>query len=122
MHGMKIFPDYLIEQFGGRTKGEYVGSVKLTPPVDIATRELAEQTVAMGRQMIDFWSDANVEKEAVSIPIETDMATLPLELFDPNDFVQYWNPDWSLHRAGYGTPGGGFRGIRGGTFYITGFR
>ena len=117
MHGMKIIPDDLIEQFGGRTRGEYIGSVKLTPPVDITTRELGEQTVAMGRQMLEFWSTAAIEKESIRIPLETDIITQPLELFDPNDFVQYWNPDWTLKRAGYGTPGGGYRGIRGGTFY-----
>jgi len=42
--------------------------------------------------------------------------THPAELFSPNEFVQYWNPDWTLERAGYGAPGGGHRGIRGGTF------
>jgi len=58
-----------------------------------------------------------VEKDGMRILLETDIMTQPLELFDPNNFVQYWNPDWTLHRAGYGTPGGGYRGIRGGTFY-----
>lgn len=117
MHGSKIIPDYLVKQFSGRTKGEYVGSVKLTPPVDISTCELAEQTVDMGVQMIKFWSNGMVDKQTIRIPVETKIATQTLELFDPNDFVKYWNPDWTLIGAGYGTPGGGYRGIRGGTFY-----
>ena len=117
MHGTKIIPDYLVDAFGGRTKGDYIGSVRLTPPVNTTPRDLAEKTVEMGRKMMTYWSGCTIDENAVHIPVETDIATQPLELFDPNHFVTYWNPDWQLVRAGYGTPGGGFRGIRGGTFY-----
>jgi len=117
MHGMEIIPDHLVKGFGGRTRGEQIGSVKLTPPVDISTRELAEQTMEMGLQMIETWSDGKAAGETVRIPVQTELTTQPLELFDPNDFAGYWDPDWTLIGAGYGTPGGGFRGIRGGTFY-----
>ncbi len=117
MHGTKIIPDYLVDAFGGRTKGEYIGSVKLTPPVNTTPQELGKKTAAMGQKMLAYWSDATTTDNEIHIPIETCIATQPLELFDPNEFVNYWNPDWTLIRAGYGTPGGGFRGIRGGTFY-----
>ncbi len=117
MHGNRIIPDYLTEQFGSRTQGDRIGTVKLTPPVDITTRELAEQTAAMGRQMIEFWSNGTTDNQKIRIPVEKEIATQSLEWFDPNDFVQYWDPDWTLHRAGFGTPGGGYRGLRGGTFY-----
>ena len=117
MHGMKIIPDRLIEPFGGRTKGSNVGPVELTPPLDITTEELAERTVEMGLKMIPYWTGGEVRGDELHIPVQKEIITQPLELFDPNDFVNYWNPDWKLVRAGYGTPGGGFRGIRGGTFY-----
>lgn len=120
MHGMKVIPDRPIEPFKGRTKGSSIGPVELTPPVNTSTKELAEKTVDMGKKMIRYWSDGKVEGEMIYIPVQRDIHTQPLELFDPNDFVKYWNPDWDLVRAGYGTPGGGFRGIRGGTFYDDG--
>jgi len=117
MHGMKIIPQRLIDIFGGRTKGKYLGSVEITPPLDITTKELAQRTVEMGLKMIPYWSDGKIIDNKITIPTETEMITQSLELFDPNDFVKYWDPAWKLVRAGYGTPGGGFRGIRGGTFY-----
>ena len=117
MHGMKIIPPRLVEAFGGRTKGEYVGSVRLTPALDITTKELARRTVDTGLKMISYWGRGQTTGGMLRIPIEADIHTQPLELFNPLDFVKYWDPDWELVGAGYGTPGGGFRGIRGGTFY-----
>ncbi len=117
MHGMEIIPERLVDAFGGRTKGKSIGPVKLTPPVDTTTRQLAEKTVAMGLKMMEHWSGAARADNGIRIPMETHIKTQPLELFNPNNFVKYWNPDWKLVGAGYGTPGGGFRGIRGGTFY-----
>lgn len=120
MHGMKIIPDRLVDPFKGITKGSHIGSVKLTPPVNTTTKELAEKTVDMGRRMMSYWSNTRIEGDMIHIPMQREIQTQPLELFDPNDFAKYWNPDWELFRAGYGTPGGGFRGIRGGTFYDEG--
>lgn len=117
MHGMKVIPEYMIDAFKGRTKGDQIGPVQITPPLDITTEELAQRTVNMGMKMIPYWSDGTIFGDQLRIPVESDIISQPLELFDPNDFVKYWNPDWELVRAGYGTPGGGFRGIRGGTFY-----
>jgi hypothetical protein len=121
MHGMKIFPEHLINAFGGRIRGEYVGSVRLTPPVDMSIDELADRTVAMGLEMIKYWSNGEIvtkgKAKELHIPVEKEIGTLPLELFKTNDFVKFWNPDWDLVRAGLGTPGGGFRGVRGGTHY-----
>ena len=40
----------------------------------------------------------------------------PAELFKLADLMQYWNPDWTLDRAGFGGAGGGMTGIRGITY------
>jgi hypothetical protein len=40
----------------------------------------------------------------------------PAELFKLADLTQYWNPDWTLERAGFGGAGGGMGGLRGITY------
>jgi hypothetical protein len=37
-------------------------------------------------------------------------------LFRLADLTRYWNPDWTLERAGFGGAGGGMPGIRGITY------
>jgi len=37
-------------------------------------------------------------------------------LFKLADLMRYWNPDWTLERAGFGGAGGGMPGIRGITY------
>src|SRR5207247_10830529 len=49
------------------------------------------------------------------IPIEQPV-TQPAELFSLADLMRYWNPDWTLERAGFGGAGGGMAGIRGITY------
>ena len=49
------------------------------------------------------------------IPIQQPV-TQPAELFSLADLMQYWNPDWTLERAGFGGAGGGMPGIRGITY------
>src|SRR5204862_7152994 len=42
--------------------------------------------------------------------------TQPAENFKLADLTKYWNPDWTLERAGFGGAGGGMGGIRGITY------
>lgn len=119
MHGMKVIPSYLVEAYNNRMKGKYIGHVELIPPVDESISELAKRTVEQGVKMIKEWG-GYVEDDKIYIPVEGSVVTQALELFDPNQFVEYWNPDWKMAGAGYGAPGGGHRGIRGGTFFDDG--
>ena len=45
-----------------------------------------------------------------------EVTPLPLERFTLNDLMAYWAPEWTIERAGFGTPGGGLRDLRGGTY------
>ena len=55
-----------------------------------------------------------VTAEVVTIRVQQP-ETQPAEVFQVGDFMQYWNPDWTLLRAGVGGAGGGMSGIRGNT-------
>lgn len=55
--------------------------------------------------------DGNSLRIAIQKPV-----TQPAELFKLADLMQYWNPDWTLARAGFGGAGGGLPGIRGITY------
>jgi hypothetical protein len=59
---------------------------------------------------------SRIEDEVIHIPFEGPIITQEPVLFHPNEFVTYWDDSWKLSRAGFGAPGGGHRGIRGGTF------
>src|SRR5262249_46451014 len=111
MHGMKALPDYLVRQLGDRIVGFTMGGVKLTPPVDERISDLARRTAAVGERLLTA-DGAKVAGEALTIPAQ-DVVTQPAELFALADLPKYWNPDWSLERAGFGGAGGGMRGIRG---------
>lgn len=115
MHGMKILPEHLLEPVNDRIKGDFYGYSRLTPPVDISITELAERTAKIGIDML-LANGARVDGEKIYIPVQKKIITQPAETFHPNDFTQWWNPQWTLSRAGFGAPGGGVRGVRGGTF------
>jgi hypothetical protein len=51
----------------------------------------------------------------LTIPVEQPVTQAP-ELFKLSDLTQWWNPDWTLERAGFGGAGGGLAGIRGDTY------
>ncbi len=114
MHGMRALPKPLVEPLRDRIRGEYLGPLQIAPPVDMTITDLARQTLEVGEKML-LAHGARLEKDVLVVPAER-VTTRPAELFSPNEFVRYWNPDWTLERAGYGAPGGGHRGIRGGTF------
>ena len=113
MKGTRGLPPWLIDRLGDRIRGDELGSVKLTPPVDESLAELAKRTARVGHQFIAA-NNGTITADAVSIKLQ-EPETQPAELFQTGDLMQYWNPDWKLLRAGVGGAGGGMRGIRGNT-------
>jgi hypothetical protein len=111
MHGMKALPAYLVQQLGDRIVGSEMGGVKLTPPVDEKITDLAKRTAAIGEKIVAAHG-AQITSARLMIPTEEPI-TQPAELFKLADLTKYWNPDWTLERAGFGGAGGGMRGIRG---------
>jgi hypothetical protein len=113
MNGTKGLPPWLIDRLGDRISGDQLGSVKLTPPVDESLAELAKRTATIGHQFITA-NKGQVAGTTVSISVQ-EPETQPAELFQVGDLMQYWNPAWTLLRAGVGGAGGGMPGIRGNT-------
>lgn len=114
IHGMKCLPPPLVKQLGDRVKGEKMGPVMLTPPVDERISDLARRTVAIGEKIL---AARGAKLENATILIDPQLPkTQPPELFKLSDLMEYWNPLWELDRAGFGGAGGGMGGIRGITY------
>jgi ADP-ribosylglycohydrolase len=114
MHGMKALPQEQVGELHDRIFGAKMGPLALTPPVDEKISELARRTVRIGTAIL-VSSGASDDGGTVRIPIQ-EPVTQPAELFKLADLMQYWNPDWTLERAGFGGAGGGMPGIRGITY------
>ncbi len=114
MHGMRAIPINLVTQFHDRIKGDSLGNVALTPPVDETISGLAKRTVALGLQVLKK-NGARQSGNSLSIPVQEPL-TQPAELFKLAGLTKYWNADWELQRAGFGGAGGGMPGIRGITY------
>ncbi|MBZ5687444.1 MAG: ADP-ribosylglycohydrolase family protein [Acidobacteriia bacterium] len=114
MWGMKALPAGQVSELHDRIKGETMGPLRLTPAVDESITELASRTARLGianavaHGAID---DGSVLRIEIQEP-----ETQPAELFRLADLVRYWNPQWTLDRAGFGGAGGGMAGIRGITY------
>ncbi|WP_319501295.1 ADP-ribosylglycohydrolase family protein [uncultured Draconibacterium sp.] len=115
MNGMKIFPEHLLTPFNNKIKGSNLGFMPLVEPVDESLDALTARTCRIGKQML-VANGASIRGGNIEIPVQTEIETQPLEYFHPNQFTQFWNPNWKMERAGFGAPGGGVRGVRGGTF------
>jgi hypothetical protein len=100
MRGMKGIPRELADHLGDRIRGDKMGGVTLTPPVDESITDLALRTVRMGERMLRLM----------------DPPPLAAETFSLSDLTKYWNPSWRLERAGFGGAGGGLGGLRGITY------
>jgi hypothetical protein len=109
--GMSVLPKHLVQPLGDRIVGDKLGSVKLTPPVDEKISVLATRTAAVGEKMLQAHG-AKVTDSEIVVRVE-EPVTQPAELFKLADLTKYWNPAWSLDRAGFGGAGGGLGGIRG---------
>jgi hypothetical protein len=114
MHGLKAIPGYLVKSFNNRIKGERLGNVELTPPVDESISELSKRTVAVGEKILEK-SGARILGKKIEIQVQNPK-TQAAESFKLGDLTKYWNPQWTLERAGFGGAGGGMPGIRGNTF------
>ncbi len=111
MHGMKCLPPHLVAQLGDRIKGDKMGPVNLTPPVDETISDLARRTAAIGVKFL-LANGAKLNGDTLTIPAKQPV-TQSAELFTLGDLMRYWNPDWKLERAGFGGAGGGMGGLRG---------
>ena len=112
MHGMKALPARLVAQLHDRITGVGMGSsLKFPAPVDVRISELARRTAAIGEKML-VAEGVRFEGERLVLPRQ-EIVTQPAERFQLGDLMKYWNPDWTLERAGFGGAGGGMAGIRG---------
>jgi hypothetical protein len=112
MHGMKALPAELVAQLHDRIVGASMGSVKaFTPPVDESIAELTRRTAVIGKEIL-VAEGAMLVDGSLRIPAQA-VVTQPAERFVLADLMRYWNPDWTLERAGFGGAGGGMAGIRG---------
>lgn len=113
MHGMSALPATQVATLHDRVKGDTMGDLHLTPPVDESISGLAERTTAIGEKIL-LSHGARLDADSLIIHLEQP-TTQQAELFSLADFTKLWNPDWTLARAGFGGAGGGIEGIRGGT-------
>jgi len=114
MHGMRCLPKHLVDQLGDRIVGDKMGPVALTPPVNESISDLAKRTVTVGEKIVTA-NGGKIAGDKISIPVRQPI-TQSAELFKLADLMQYWKPDWTLERAGFGGAGGGMAGIRGITY------
>ncbi len=114
MHGLKGLPAELLEQLHDRIVGSEMGGVKLTPPVDERISELARRTAKIGK-LFALANGAKGTDGDFVVPYQ-EVRTQPAEIFKLADLMQFWNPEWTLERAGFGGAGGGMGGIRGITY------
>lgn len=114
MHGTKVLPPEQVSQLHDRVVGDKMGALQLTPPVNESISELASRTVRIGESIL-VAHGASKDQNAIRILVQAPI-TQPAELFTLADLMQYWNPEWTLQRAGFGGAGGGMPGIRGITY------
>ena len=115
MHGMAAFPPELVDSFKDRIKGDKLGPVTITPPVDESISGLGDRTAAVGEKIL-LAHGAKLKGGQLVIQIEQPQTQAP-ELFKLADLTKLWNrPEWELERAGYGGSTGGISGIRGQTY------
>jgi hypothetical protein len=114
MHGTKALPPDQVAELHDRIFGAEMGPLQLTPPVDESIADLAKRTAKLGTA-IAVAHGASDDGSKLRITVQ-DPQTQPAELFRLADLMRYWNPDWTLERAGFGGAGGGMPGIRGITY------
>ncbi len=114
MHGMSALPAKEVAALNDRIQGATMGPLKLTPPVDESISALAERTAVIGQKIL-LENGAKLNGEVLVIPTQQPKTQEP-ELFKLSDLTKWWNPDWTLERAGFGGAGGGLTGIRGDTY------
>jgi hypothetical protein len=83
------------------------------PPVNESISALGQRTAALGEKM-RLMHGGKLEGDTLVITPEA-AQTQPLERFTLADLTQYWQPEWKLERAGFGSTIGG-RGAYGGAW------
>lgn len=111
MRGMKGIPQKLVAQLNDRIVGDKMGQVTFPKPVDESISELARRTAAIGEKFL-LAERARLDGDRFVIPAQK-ILTQPAERFTLADLTKYWNPDWTLERAGFGGGRGGMAGNRG---------
>lgn len=114
MHGMSALPADEVAALHNRIYGATMGPLRLTPPVDESITALAQRTAFIGEKIL-LEHGARIDGSNLIIPTQQP-ATQEPELFSLSDLTKWWNPDWTLERAGFGGAGGGLEGIRGDTY------
>jgi ADP-ribosylglycohydrolase len=114
MHGMSALPVAEVMALQDRVRGDTMGPLKMTPPVNESISALAYRTAAIGEKIL-LDHGATLVTGKLIIPTEQTATQAP-ELFKLSDLTTFWNPAWSLERAGFGGAGGGLPGIRGDTY------
>lgn len=114
MWGMKALPEQQVAELHDRIKGLEMGPLQLTPPVDESISELAKRTAKLGIAIM-LEHGASDDGNKIRLFIQ-EPQTQAAEIFKLADLMRYWNPDWTLERAGFGGAGGGMPGIRGITY------
>lgn len=114
MHGMSALPPDEVAALNDRIYGPTMGPLNLTPPVDESIVTLAERTAVIGEKIL-LAHGATIRGDNLVIPVQQPITQEP-ELFKLSDLTKWWNPGWTLERAGFGGGGGGIEGIRGATY------
>jgi hypothetical protein len=114
MHGMAALPAELVASFNDTVRGDTMGDVALTPPVDESISGLGVRTAIIGEKIL-LAHGTRLDGNNLIISTEQPITQAP-ELFKLSDFTKMWGPEWSLERAGFGGGNGGIMGIRGATY------
>jgi ADP-ribosylglycohydrolase len=114
MRGTKAVPADLVKQLNDRVAGaDMAGRTKLTPPVDERISDLARRTAGVGAKVLEANGAAQIAADGhLTIP-QRPVVTQPAQRFRLADLTKFWNPEWTLERAGFGGGDGGLGGIRG---------
>jgi hypothetical protein len=114
IHGISALPAKAVAALNDKVYGATMGALKLTPPVDESIVGLGKRTAVIGEKIL-LEHGAKLDGDKLMIATQ-EPVTMEPELFKLSDFTKMWNPDWTLERAGFGSGGGGIRGIRGDTY------
>ena len=114
MSGLKGIPMHLVARLNDRIKGSQMGPLAVDPPVDESLSAFCRRVSDLGLRILA--RNGVQEKGGVLSLPETQIRTQEAETFRLSELTRYWNPDWTLERAGFGGAGGGMRGIRGITY------
>ncbi|MBE0659823.1 MAG: ADP-ribosylglycohydrolase family protein [Bryobacteraceae bacterium] len=106
MKGLQAIPPALREALHDRIKGEKLGDLPVRPAVDEPISGIARRIAVLAPRI------AAAHPELLS----PRPRALPLQRFKQADLMQWWNPEWSLERAGFGGGLGGMTGLRGATY------